>query len=322
MITRLAEKVFAGDVLSEGDASFLASIDGVELFRFFSTAGEIREKFRGNGVDLCSIINAKSGGCAEDCSYCSQSSKSKADISTYPLVKTDVVVKKAEEAKMAGVKRFCIVTSGRKVRSGELREIAFAVKKVKKIGLLPCATLGLLNRDELSLLKDSGLQRYHHNLETSERFFPAICSTHTYSEKMRTIEAAQSIGLSLCSGGIFGLGESWCDRIALAFALRDLSVESVPINFLIPVKGTPMEGTDPLHPFEALKIISLYRFILPHREVRVCGGRRQTLGDFNSMIFLAGADSLLTGDYLTTLGMPYEDDMRLIRNYGLTVDRG
>ncbi|MGD0884309.1 MAG: biotin synthase BioB [Thermodesulfovibrionales bacterium] len=319
MITRLAEKVFAGEVLSEEDAFFLASVDGVELFRLFSAAGEIREKFRGKGVDLCSIISAKSGGCAEDCSYCSQSSKSKADISAHPLVKTDVVVKKAEEAKGAGVKRFCIVTSGRKVRSEELREIASALKEVKKIGLLPCATLGLLNKDELSLLKDSGLQRYHHNLETSERFFPKICSTHTYSEKMRTIEAAQSIGLSLCSGGIFGLGESWYDRIALAFALRDLTVDSVPINFLIPVKGTPMEGADPLHPFEALKIISLYRFILPRREVRVCGGRRQTLGDFNSMVFMAGADSLLTGNYLTTRGTSYEDDRRLIEYYGLKV---
>jgi biotin synthase len=136
---------------------------------------------------------------------------------------------------------------------------------------------------------------------------------------MRTIEAAQSIGLSLCSGGIFGLGESWYDRIALAFALRDLTVDSVPINFLIPVKGTPMEGADPLHPFEALKIISLYRFILPRREVRVCGGRRQTLGDFNSMVFMAGADSLLTGNYLTTRGTSYEDDRRLIEYYGLKV---
>ncbi|HAM52820.1 MAG TPA: biotin synthase BioB [Nitrospiraceae bacterium] len=322
MIARYAEKVFGGGVISEDDASLLTSIEGIDLIRLFSSASEIRERFRGKRVELCSIINAKSGGCSEDCSYCSQSSKSKAGISVYPLVNADTVIKKAEEAKGAGVKRFCIVTSGRKVSSKELREIASMVKKVRTIGLLPCATLGLLDKDELSLLKDNGLERYHHNLETSERFFAEICSTHTYSEKIRTIEATQSIGLSLCSGGIFGLGESWHDRIALAGALRDLNVDSVPINFLIPVRGTPMENVDPLHPCEALKIISVYRFILPSRQIRVCGGRRQILGGLNSMVFMAGADCLLTGNYLTTTGTPSEDDMRLIQQYGLKVDRG
>lgn len=295
----------------------LASIEGAARFRLFSAAGEIRERFRDNRVDLCSIVNAKSGACPEDCSYCAQSSRSSADITVYPLMREDAVMEKAFEAHAAGVKRFCIVTSGRKAGKEELKGIAAMIEKLKRIGLLPCATLGLLEKDELSLLRDRGLERYHHNLETSERLFPSICSTHTYSDKMRTIETARSLGLSLCSGGIFGIGESWRDRIDMALALRTLDVDSVPINFLIPIKGTPMEDTSPMHPLEALKIISLYRFIFPAKEVRVCGGRRQVLGEFNSMVFMAGADSLLTGNYLTTTGTSYEDDLRLIRQYGL-----
>ncbi len=319
MIDRLAEKVLAGEVLSRDDLAGLASSVGADLFQLFSAAGKIRERYRGDRVDLCAIINAKSGACSEDCSYCAQSSKSHADISVYPLVKESAVLEKARGAKNAGVRRFCIVTSGKKVGKGELREIASIIGKVRKIGLLPCATLGLLEKDELSMLRDSGLERYHHNLETSERFFPEICSTHTYADKMRTIEAVKFVGLSFCSGGIFGIGESWQDRIDMAWALRRLEADSVPINFLIAIKGTVMEDRVPLHPFDALKIISIYRFALPQKEIRVCGGRMQVLGEFNSMVFMAGADSLLTGNYLTTTGTPYEDDLRLIKQYGLEV---
>lgn len=319
MIGALTQKVLAGEAPSGDELARIASLSGADLFQLFSSASRVRERFRGTRIDLCSIINAKSGACSEDCSYCAQSSRSSADIPVFPLVKEGAVLEKAREAKEAGVKRFCIVTGGRKVGNAELRAIAAIIGKVREIGLLPCATLGLLDKDELSLLRDSGLERYHHNLETSERFFPEICSTHSYRDKLRTIEAVQAAGLSLCSGGIFGIGESWQDRIEMALALRELNVDSVPLNFLIAVKGTPMEENVPLHPFDALKIISLYRFALPGKEIRVCGGRRQTLGEFNAMVFMAGADSLLTGNYLTTTGTPYDDDLRLIREYGLTV---
>ena len=314
---RPTEKIIRGDDISLEEASSLATAEGASLFGLFAAASRIREHFRGRSADLCSIVNAKSGACPEDCSYCAQSSRSRADIPVYPLMQEDAVMAKTHEAKAAGVRRFCIVTSGRKVGRSELEAIASMIGKVRRIGLLPCATLGLLGRDELSLLKDSGLERYHHNLETSERFFSEICSTHTHGDKIRTIEAARAAGLSVCSGGIFGLGETWEDRIDMAFALRDLAVDSVPINFLIPVSGTVLEGRERLHPLEALKIISLYRFVLPEREIRVCGGRRQVLGEFNSMVFMAGADSLLTGNYLTTTGCTYEDDLRLIRHHGL-----
>ncbi|GER92325.1 biotin synthase BioB [hot springs metagenome] len=289
------------------------------IFDLFAAANQIRETFRKNSVDLCAIINAKSGACSEDCSYCAQSSKNKTDISIYPLVKKDIVIDKAKEAKGAGVRRFCIVTSGRKVGEKELKEIASMIEDIRGIGLLPCATLGLLNNNELSYLKQSGLERYHHNLETSERFFPEICRTHTYTDKIKTINAAKSAGLSICSGGIFGMGETWQDRIDMAFAIKGLNIDSVPINFLIPVKGTSMAEMTSLHPFEALTIISIYRFILPTKEIRVCGGRMQVLEEFNSMVFMAGADALLTGNYLTTTGRTYKDDIRLIEQYGLKI---
>jgi len=322
MINRLRDRVLAGNTLSREDVLLLTSIEGAEVFDLFSAAGRIRERFRGRRVDLCSIVNAKSGACTEDCSYCAQSSRSMADIPVYPLVNEGVVLQRAIEAREAGVRRFCIVTSGRRIGKKELMEIGSMVERIRAAGLLPCATLGLLNKEELLFLKERGLERYHHNLESSERFFPEICSTHSYGDKLKTIEAAKAVGLSICSGGIFGLGEEWQDRIEMAFALKMLDVDSIPINFLIAIRGTPLEDMDLLPPFEALKIISLYRFILPEKEIRVCGGRRQVLRDFNPMVFMAGADSLLTGNYLTTAGVAFEDDLRLIRGYGLEIGSG
>lgn len=319
MIDILADKVLNGGLLTNEEAFQVAGVQRKNLFNLFSFANKIREKFRTDSVDLCAIVNAKSGACPEDCSYCAQSSKSKAGIEVYPLIRKEVVLEKAKEAKEAGVKRFCIVTSGRRIGKAELFEIVTMVKKIRRIGLLPCATLGLLSKGELLFLKESGLERYHHNLETSERFFPEICRTHTYNDKLKTIEAAKSAGLSVCSGGIFGLGETWEDRIDMAFALKELDVNSIPVNFLIPVKGTSLGDMDMLYPFEALKIISLYRFLLPGKEIRICGGRMQVLGEFNSMVFIAGADSLLTGNYLTTTGRTFKDDLKLIKDYGLRV---
>jgi biotin synthase len=235
------------------------------------------------------------------------------------LVKRETVIEKAKAAAKSGVRRFSLVTSGRKVSRKELSEIAGLISVIRAAGLLPCASLGLLNAEELSILRAAGLDRYHHNLETSEKFFPRICSTHTFADKIKTVRAVRAAGLSLCSGGIFGMGETWQDRIDMAFALRELDADSVPINFLIPIEGTALGHREYLHPFEALKIISLFRFILPGKEIRVCGGRIQVLGEFHSMVFLAGADGMITGDYLTTMGRNAEDDIRLIETYGLRI---
>jgi len=318
-IQALRDKVLSGLPATAEEILMCAQSQGADLFELFAAAARVREAFRGESVDLCAIINAKSGACPEDCSYCAQSARSRTGVEVYPLVRKEEVIEKAREAKDAGVKRFCIVTSGRKPADSELDEIARMARAIRDIGLLPCATLGLLDRDELRLLKEAGLERYHHNLETSERFFPNICTTHTYLDKLKTIEAARSAGLSICSGGIFGLGETMEDRVAMALALRELDIDSVPINFLVPIKGTALGHRSALPPMEALAVISIYRLLMPAKEIRVCGGRMQALGEFNAMVFMAGADSLLTGNYLTTTGRTYEDDLRLIRQYGMRV---
>ncbi|HEB74774.1 MAG TPA: biotin synthase BioB [Nitrospirae bacterium] len=314
LLAELKERVLDGGEISEEEARHLVD---APLHSLFEAATSIRERFRGDTVDLCAIVNAKSGNCSEDCAYCAQSTRHRTGIDVYPWLGREEILRRAEEARSSGAKRFCIVTSGKRLSRGEIEYVASAVGGIRRIGLLPCATLGLLDREDLDRLKDAGLDRFHHNLETSESFFPNICTTHTYDDKLRTIDAVKQAGLSLCSGGIFGIGESWDDRLGMAFTLKRLDVDSVPINFLMPVKGTPLGRLPLLEPLEALRIVGIYRFILPQKEIRLCGGRVQTLGELNSMVFLAGADGLLIGNYLTMKGRSADDDIRLIESLGL-----
>jgi biotin synthase len=315
-LAALADRVHAGAALTRDEALSLTAADPLELFPH---ANRIRRQFRGDRADLCAIVSAKTGACPEDCSYCAQSARAKSGVQAFPLVEPHYVSERAGRAIKGGAGRFCIVTSGKRATPEELERIAGMVGEVRRLGLKPCATLGLLGADELRMLRDAGLHRYHHNLETSRRFFPEVCTTHTYDQKLATIRAASDAGLSVCSGGIFGLGEDWEDRVDMALELRGLDVDSVPVNFLVPVAGTPLGATEPLRPFEALSIVSLFRFMLPDKEIRICGGRLQTLGEFNSMVFLAGADGLLTGDCLTVAGRDPAADLRLAREYGLEV---
>ncbi|UCD36352.1 MAG: biotin synthase BioB [Nitrospiraceae bacterium] len=314
-----AEKIMIGTGHSPDRewALQMAQCRGADIVSLMALANRVREANRGIRVDLCSIINARSGACPEDCSFCAQSAHSSTRAETYPLVNRGNIISAAREARQRGVKRFCIVTSGKKPSAKDMDEICSCITDVRKEGLLPCATLGMLGHEELKRLQDAGLHRYHHNLETSEAFFSEICTTHTYRDKIKTIEAARALGLSLCSGGIFGLGETWEDRIDMAFALKELGIDSVPVNFFTPIEGTPLGNRDLLEPLEALKIIALYRLILPDREVRVCGGRPGTLRDLQSHIFSAGADGLLIGNYLTTPGRNPEEDIRMIRDMGM-----
>jgi biotin synthase len=305
--------------ISRDVALSLAQRKGTDLFDLFTLTNRLREKYHGNSVDLCSIINAKSGACPEDCSFCAQSAYSKTNAKVYPLVDKDKILDAALTAKRNGVKRFCIVTSGKKPSKKEIPDICEYISEVRNMGLLPCATLGMIETDELKQLQAAGLHRYHHNLETSESFFSEICKTHMYENKKNTIMAAKSLGLSVCSGGIFGLGESWEDRIDMAFAIRALGIDSVPVNFLTPVRGTAMEGRDLLNPMEALKIVAIYRLILPECEIRVCGGRHVTLRDLSSQIFISGANGLLIGNYLTTSGREPEEDLQMINDLGMKV---
>jgi biotin synthase len=297
----------------------LSLLGGQDAYGLFQYAHNVRKKFRGNNVDLCSIVNAKSGACPEDCSFCAQSAQSSTHAAVYPLVDKNKIIDAAAAAKQHGVRRFCVVTSGKRPTSKELTDICGFISEIRSLGLLPCATLGMLDEDHLRQLREAGLHRYHHNLETSEAFFGEICTTHTYRDKIRTIEAARSSELSICSGGIFGLGESWEDRIEMAFALKALDVDSVPVNFFSPISGTPLGTQELLNPIEALKVIAIYRLILPDREIRVCGGRPLTLRDLHSHIFFAGADGMLLGNYLTTSGRDPEDDLRMIRDLGLEI---
>jgi biotin synthase len=295
----------------------LSAVSGGDVLDLFSLANRARERFRGSKVDLCAIVNAKSGACPEDCSFCAQSARHRTGSDTFPLLSKTKVIEAALSAKANGAGRFCIVCSGRRVSDGELEEICSLISEVKALGLYPCTTLGLLDEPQLERLREAGLERYHHNIETSEEFFREICTTHTYRQKIRTISCARTAGLSVCSGGIFGLGESWEDRIDMAMALRSIGVDSVPINFLTPIKGTPLGEKELLSPVEALKIIAVYRLLLPKSEIRVCGGRHLTLREMSSMIFYAGADGLLVGNYLTTAGREPVDDLQLIRDMGL-----
>ena len=315
-----AERVQEIGSIDKEYALELSRAAGLDIFKLFYLANLTRVKYRGNKVDLCSIVNAKSGACPEDCSFCAQSVHSRTDVKAHPLITEEKILEAAVSAKKFGAKRFCVVTSGRKVSGKEIENICSFVSNIKNLGLLPCATLGMLSLSELEMLKEAGIHRYHHNLETSEAFFKEICTTHTFREKIKVIEAAKSLSLSVCSGGIFGIGESWEDRIDMAFALKDLRVNSVPINFITPVYGTPLGNSELLNPMEALKIISIYRLILPESEIRICGGRPNTLRDLNSYIFMAGADGLLIGNYLTTSGRYPEDDLQMIKDMGLVYD--
>jgi biotin synthase len=319
-LSHAVQKIFSGSTITREEALELSGASGADLVDLFAAATRIRQHLRGNTIDICSIVNAKSGACSEDCSYCAQSVHHATGAPVYPLISAERMASAAESAKKNGARRFCIVTSGRGIFSrADLEIIAQGVQRVKETGLVPCATLGTLTREQLSYLKDSGLHRYHHNIETSRDYFPRICTTHSFDERLEVLQNARSLGLSACSGGILGMGESMEDRIKMAFILRELDVDSVPINFLMPIMGTPLERAAAIRPLEALHAIALFRLILPEKEIRICAGRGTALGQLHPLIFLAGADGFMIGNYLTTSGLNPEDDLRMLKDLGLRI---
>jgi biotin synthase len=318
-VLSIADKVLSGGAIDRHETTALTAAGNADLIDLFAAANRVREHFRGRSVDICSIVNARSGACSEDCRYCAQSSRYHTDAPVYPLIDVDRMAQAAQGAKDNGAGRFCIVTSGRGIDdAADLRNIAKGVERVRDIGLSPCATLGTLTHDQLRYLKDAGLHRYHHNVETSREYFPKVCTTHTFDERIELLHHARDLGLSSCSGGILGMGETMQDRISMAFILRELDVDSVPINFLMPVPGTPLAAVTPITPLEALHAIALFRLILPKKEIRVCGGRGSALGDLHPLIFLAGADGFMIGNYLTRTGLDPKDDLRMITDMGLS----
>jgi len=268
---------------------------------------------RGPAVSLCSIINAKSGKCSEDCRFCVQSAHYQTEAPVYPLKNQREIVAAAVEAKRIGASHFSLVTSGRGLPSQEISRVAAMIRAIREeVGIAVCASLGILDRAALAELKAAGLARYHHNLESSCEFFPRVCTTHTFEERLATIGAAKAAGLEVCAGGIFGLGESEADRISMAVSLKECGVDSVPLNLLIPLPGTPMAGTPPISVAEVLRAIALYRLILPAVPIRLAAGRESVLRDFLGAAFLAGADGMMIGGYLTQAGRLPAEDHRFI----------
>ena len=319
LISSVLDSLLSGMNIGYDLVSELSRADGADLWDLFAAAGRVRDHFRGKTIDICSIVNAKSGACSEDCSYCAQSVHHNTGANVYPLVSVEHMAEAAASAKKNGARRFCIVTSGRGIDSrDDLDNIARGIKRVHDTGLSPCATLGTLTREQLSHLKDAGLRRYHHNIETSREYFPRICTTHTFDERLQVLNNARSLGLSACSGGILGMGEGMDDRIKMAFTLREIDVDSVPINFLMPIKGTPLEHVSAITPLEALHSLALFRIVLPRKEIRVCAGRGTALGRLHPLIFAAGADGFMIGNYLTTSGLDPEEDLTMVRDLGFT----
>ncbi len=315
-LIELKDKIIKGYEITKDEALMLIDADLDELRKY---ADEIREHFCGNKFDLCSIINAKSGKCSEDCKYCAQSAHYNTKVEEYNLLDEDTIINAAKENKNKGVLRFSIVTSGRKPTKSDLEKICKIIKRIKTdTGLEVCASLGLLDKDDLTKLKEAGLTRIHNNLESSEKFFKTVCSTHTTHDKIRTIKYAQELGLEICSGGISGLGENWEDRIDLALTLRDLNVMSIPLNFLCTIKGTPYENNELLTPDEILRICAIFRFINPISFIRLAGGRYLTK-DSGEKCLKSGINSLITGDMLTTTGATINSDIKMAESMGFEI---
>ncbi len=319
-IRKRTEEVLGGTAASQDDAVRMLYISRQpDVFYLLSHANIIRDYFRGDRIGTCAIVNARSGRCSEDCVFCAQSKQHAADIATYGLMADAKLIEAAQEAARHGVQRFSIVTSGKGCSSeAELEVICSVVRRIADSGsVLPCVSLGILSSEQFAKLRSSGLRRYHHNLESAPSFFPQVCSTHAFDDRVHTIRRAASAGLEICAGGLFGMGETPEQRIELAAVLRDLDVDSVPLNFLHPIRGTPLENAAALHPLEILATIAAFRFMLPAKEIRVCGGRGYGLKTLQPLIYAAGADGVMVGNYLTTKGSSIATDVEEVHGMGL-----
>jgi biotin synthase len=276
-------------------------------------ADELRKTRAGSKLHKCAILNARSGLCAEDCRFCAQSSKHNTHVDVYKLKSADQIVRAAEEAKNIGAERFGIVTSGNKLSPQEIETIAAAISQIiENIDIIVCGSLGALDISQLQLLKNAGLARYHHNIETSKRFYSQIVTTHNFDERLKTIAAAKHVGLEVCSGGIIGMGENWHDRIDMARTLKELNVDSVPINILVPIKGTPLQDSPQISIEDAVRTICIFRIFMPDKTIKIAAGREAVLGDSQLKAFAAGANGMLIGGYLTVKGASLDTDNALI----------
>jgi len=316
----LAEKAIRGEAPSREEALAVLRADEDELLAAMDAAFRVRKHFYGKKVKLNLIVNAKSGLCPEDCGYCSQSIVSKAGVAKYPLLEKETLVDGARKAMELKAGTYCIVASGRGPTERELEQVVEAVKEIKAaMPMKICACLGILNASQAARLKAAGVDRYNHNLNTAASHFHRITSTHTYDDRVSTVSAAKASGMSPCSGCIIGMGETDEDVVELAFALRELDADSIPVNFLNPIPGTPLEGMNRLNPRKCLLTLALFRFVCPTKEIRASGGRELQLRSLQPLALYA-ANSVFVGDYLTTAGQSADEDHRMIEDLGFEIE--
>lgn len=322
-IEEVTEKVLDGKEITYDEALKIIDTDDKDteiLDLFFSGANEIRKKYAGNKVSLCTIMNAKSGRCSEDCKYCSQSVHYDTGITEYSLLNYDEILERALEVQNSGAHRFSLVTSGRGISCGEELDKLVEIYRRLEVdtNLKLCASHGISTFEQLLKLKEAGVSMYHHNVETSSDNYKNICTTHDYEERIQTIKNAARAGLEICCGGILGMGESKEDRVKMAFEIRSLGITSIPLNILMPIKGTPYEDLNGIAPLEILKSMALFRYIIPNAYIRYAGGR-MALKDKQSLGFKAGINAALVGNFLTTVGSDVENDKEMIVSAGLEI---
>ena len=320
-LSALGQRVLSGGQISRDEALWLFNLESsADILDLLSWANRIREQFKGNKIHLCSIVNAKAGACSENCSFCAQSSFYQTGSPKYGFVDPEPVLEAAEEANKNSVTAVGLVAAWKGLNEGPmLDEVCDRISELKAGGKTrPDASLGIIKKQVVAdRLKAAGLECYGHNLESSRRFFPQTCSTHTYDDRLETIGYLKKAGIKICSGGIIGMGETREDRRDLAFELRAIGANVVPVNILNPIPGTPFEKNTPLPVMEILKTIACFRFILPRQEIMIAGGRTVNLRDAQSMVFMAGASALMVGNYLTTLNQTVEKDLQMLKDLGL-----
>lgn len=316
-VEQLKNKVLGGGEVTREEALELMD---APLEVLSQAADQLREHFCGDRFDLCTIVNGKCGKCSEDCKYCAQSAHYHTSLEeSYPLLSTEELVKGAAENKRQGVLRYSIVTSGRKLSDREVDQVCESIRAIREqVGIEVCVSFGLLGEEAFRKLKEAGASRVHCNLESSRRYFPQVCTTHTYDEKIETMKAAQRAGLSVCSGGIIGLGETMEDRIDMVLTARKLGVKSVPVNLLNPIPGTPYEHNPVLTEGELRRVVAIFRFLIPDGNIRLAGGRG-LLEDKGARCFCSGANAAISGDMLTTAGITVERDLEMLRKLGYQV---
>ena len=318
-IISLGEYIIQGHQINYEDALKLTEVKRDDIPLLAAFANKIRQQFTGNGVDMCGLVSARSGMCSEDCKFCAQSVYHSTDAPVYDLRSTEELTIAAQTAEQQGAKRISIVTSGKGMNHDpDFEKIIRGIENILlKTDLKVCANLGTLTLPQAYRLAASGIKRYAHNIETSKSFYPTVCTTHSYEERLTTIQAAKTAGLELCTGGIIGMGESWSDRIDFAFTLRELDATSIPINILNPIKGTAFENIIPPTPLDIIKTFAILRFILPDKIIRPAGGRELNLRDMQGQLMLSGANGLIIGNYLTFSGRDAAADFQMVQDAGL-----